>query len=202
MGSKSESGASSAGSAGRESGAGGSGTTAAGARENIVGTDTGPDFADSGAAVSEGMEPVGLVAAGSERGRLLAEADAALASAPADAGGGVAPAEGSDSGGSWADITPSVVTVVSGVVLPQWDIKANEQTEVSTALAQCMDQVFPGGLDGKYACWVRLVMACGAITVSRAMQPGGLPPLFNNKRRAAAPASTPADPLTLTSLGV
>jgi hypothetical protein len=87
--------------------------------------------------------------------------------------------------------------VLCAVVLPAWRIQPAEQRPVSEALAECLEQVFPGGIEGKYACWVRLLVACGAITVSRVATNGGrLPPLFLAK--ASPPAAR--DPATITSL--
>lgn len=162
----------------------------AGAAGRTVDTDAGaaPDV--------RRMESVGLVADASATG-LAAEAAAAL---PGDTGGAVTAV---DSSGSWAQLTPHLTTITCAVVLPQWKISTEEQHEVSGALGQCMEQLFPGGIDGKYACWVRLIAACGAITISRAQQPGGLPPLFMNKRRPKPeppPAPAPTGAETLTSL--
>lgn len=118
---------------------------------------------------------------------------------------------------SWSQLTPPGVQVISAVVFPAWQITPAEQSEISPALAECLEQLFPGGINGKYACWLRLVLCCGAITVSRVQNGGRIPPLFitaeqhalrtaaAGRRADQAPAVAPAsiDPAEqLTSLGV
>lgn len=150
----------------------------------------------SGAGNAPGLESVGLV--GGADG-LIAEVEAAAATAPnLDPTGQPAldPALANPNG-QWSALTPPTVEVLCAVVLPAWRIQPAEQRPVSEALAECLEQVFPGGIEGKYACWVRLLVACGAITVSRVATNGGrLPPLFLVK--ASPPA--PRDPATITSL--
>lgn len=131
-----------------------------------------------------GLESVGLVAGEGDAGRLIAEAESAAAGG-VDSGVGSAPAPG----GSWSALTPGLVTVTCGIVLPQWQVPANEQIEVAAALGECMEQLFPGGIEGRYACWVRLVFACGAVSISAVNRHGGrLPPLF--MKPAKPPPST------------
>lgn len=166
-------------------------------------TDSAGRSADSAAGTPPlvgGVESVGMD--GPEQ--LIREAELAAAGAPIDPSSPGAPAP-LDPNGSWALITPPTVSVICGVVLPAWEIRAEEQSEISGALAQCLEQVFPGGVDGKYACWIRLCMACGAITVSRVATNGGkLPPLFLPKGvtrpTRPTPAPAPVDPMTVTSL--
>jgi hypothetical protein len=150
------------------------------------------------------MEPLGLVGS---TDRLIAEAEAAVAGAPSiDPTTGQPALEAVNVNGTWAVLTAPCVEVLCGVVLPAWEIrKEDEQPAISEALAECMEQLFPGGVDGKYACWVRLIVTCGAITVGRVAANGGrLPPLFVPKSKKStsgptAPAPKP-DPMTLTSL--
>jgi hypothetical protein len=146
-----------------------------------------------------GLEPDGLVGGAV---RLEAEVEAAAAGIP-----GLDPATGqvqldpalANPNGQWSALTPPTVEVLCAVVLPAWQIQPGEQRPVAEALAECLEQVFPGGIEGKYACWVRLMVACGAITVSRvATNNGKLPPLF--VARAKPASSTPRDPQTITSL--
>lgn len=145
-----------------------------------------------------GMDSVGL----GDTERLIAEAESATAGLPGDP---LAEAAGQlDPNGQWSALTPPLVKITCGVVLPAWQINNVEQGEISEALGQCLEQLFPGGINGKYACWVRLVFCCGAITVSRVQQHGRLPPLFlptvaPAKPTPPAPAAN-ADPLTVTSL--
>jgi hypothetical protein len=169
------------------------------------GADSQADYLNGGGAVPTpggsppGVEPVGLVGGAD---RLIEEVEAAAAAAPA-----VDPATGqpaidaaiANPNGQWSALTPPTVEVLCAVVLPAWQIQPAEQRPVSEALAECLEQVFPGGIEGKYACWVRLIVACGAITVSRvATNNGRLPPLFLPK--ASKPAPAPRDPNTITSL--
>lgn len=145
-----------------------------------------------------GMESLGL----GDTERLVAEAESAVAGVP---GGDplAAAAQQLDPNGQWGALTPPLVKITCGVVLPAWQINNVEQGEISEALGQCLEQMFPGGVNGKYACWVRLVFCCGAITVSRVQQHGRLPPLFLptvQPAKPTPPAPANVDPLTVTSL--
>lgn len=171
--------------------------------------------AGAGADAAGRLESVGVVA-GSDPASLAAEVAAAVPGAAAPAGELEAIANA-----SWATLAPPGVSVICAVVLPAWEITPAEQGEISPALAECLEQLFPGGINGRYACWLRLVLCCGGIAVSRAVQNGGrMPPLFVTKEKAAlraaagrqvdqAPAAAPAarvdaplGPEQLTSLGV
>lgn len=192
MGSKSENGSGSGAGSGGSSGGSETGAEAGSAADTGAGTAAGTETAQSAHGVAAGGP--GLVGHAS----LAAEAEAALAGAGIDAGTAgamVAPDAG------WKQITPGVVDVACIVVLPQWKIEKDERGLVSESLSECLEQVFPGGLDGKYACWIKLIFAVGGIAAARAMQPGGMPPLFQNKPKArSAPAPAARDPDTLTSL--
>lgn len=150
-----------------------------------------------------GVEHVGVVDGNSPE-RLIAEVQAAAASAPiADPITGQPQIDqaATDPAGEWSALTPHIVTVACGVVLPRWEIPPTEQTEVAESMGQCLEQLFPGGIEGRYACWVRLVMACGAITISTAHRHGGkLPPLFSASAKPAQPTPPPIDPMHVTSL--
>lgn len=149
-----------------------------------------------------GVESLGVV---DSPERLIAEVEAAAASAPiADPVTGqpqvdqVAPP---NVNGEWAVLTPPVVEVVAAVVFPRWNIGPDKQRPLSESLAECMDQLFPGGVEGKYACWVRLIAVCGTITVGAAAENGGrLPPLFSASAKPAQPTPPPIDPMHVTSL--
>jgi hypothetical protein len=133
--------------------------------------------------------------------RLIADVEAAAASAPiADPTTGQPQIDQpvATTGGEWAALTPHLVTATCGIVLPRWEIPTSDQAEIADSLGLCLDQLFPGGIEGKYACWVRLIVACGGITIATAQRHGGkLPPLW-----AAAPPKPvpPVDPLHVTSL--
>jgi hypothetical protein len=188
-------------SGGAESGAGADSAAGPAGIDSRPGAGSG---ADSGAGAQSlgGLESVGVD--GTEQ--LIREAEAAAAGAPVDP---LAPgAELLTVNDSWAVLMPPTVEVICGVVLPAWEIrKDDEQEPLAAAMAECMEQIFPGGIDGKYGCWVRLITVCGAITVSRVATNGGkLPPLFLPKgattRPTPAPTPQPApiDPMRVTSL--
>jgi len=150
------------------------------------------------------VESLGVV--GSTDG-LIAEAEAAAASAPAiDPLTGQAGAPELNPNGQWSALTAPAVEVLCGVVLPAWEIDGEQQKQIAEPLAECLEQLFPGGVDGRYACWVRLIVASGAITVGVAARNGGkLPPLFVRKGKgqptpAGANGAAPRDPMTITSL--
>lgn len=149
---------------------------------------------------SVGVESVGVV--GTDQ--LIAEAEAAAAGIPnADPAAGQ-PAD-LNPNGQWSALTPPAAKVLSIVVFPAWKIPDAERDEFAAASAECLEQVFPGGIEGKYACWVRVLVTAGAITVGAVARNGGkLPPLFVESTKstpkpngAAGPAH---DPMTLTSL--
>lgn len=114
-----------------------------------------------------------------DEGRLAAEADGALLGVPDDSAP-AAPQVGQEGGavGQGDSLVPfmaNAMPIVSLVLLPQWELTEAERKELAESLGQCLDQLFPGGLDGKYACWVRLVVTCGGIAAGRVMQHGRLP---------------------------
>lgn len=111
---------------------------------------------------------------------LTAEADAAMTAAAELEPVPPSPdAQAADavSGDSWAPLVAGVMPMLCIGVFPQWGITDAERTEFGEALGQCLDQIFPGGLNGKYACWVRLIAAGGGIVAVRYLQAGTLPPI-------------------------
>lgn len=180
--------------------ANGAAYTTTGRQSDTAGADSEPAGVGSTGADQVGvggMESLGV----GDTERLIAEAQSATAGIPGDP---LAETAGQlDPNGQWSALTPPLVKITCGVVLPAWQINNTEQGEISEALGQCLEQLFPGGINGQYACWVRLIFCCGAITVSRVQQHGRLPPLFlptvaPAKPTPAAPAKV--DPLTVTSL--
>lgn len=105
--------------------------------------------------------------------RLEAEADAALASAPVESQPAeVAPAE------SWGPFLEGLLPTLRGIVFAQWQIHPTQLKELQDSLTVCLDQVFPGGMAGPYACWVRLATCCTGIGITNFIANGGtLPPL-------------------------
>jgi len=131
---------------------------------------------------------------GTETLRLAAEADAVLSMAPEDPALG-APGEPAPGAAPLIDPVESFRPVVTGLVgitcvtvLPQWELNDQERGELSESMSMCLAQLFPDGLDGKYACWFRLVACLGVITVDRAVKNGGKLPGIGPKKPAAEPA--------------
>jgi hypothetical protein len=77
---------------------------------------------------------------------------------------------------SWKPTIDSLMPMIRVMLVPQWELQDAEVEEFSGALVQCLDQVFPGGMSGKYACWVRLIFATGGIVATRYVIHGKLPP--------------------------
>ena len=108
---------------------------------------------------------------------LQLEANAALAGVPpepAAIGAETAP----DPEAEFREVLRMPVMFVHKVVLPQWGIADEYREEWNSALAQCLAQLFPDGINGKYACWFRLLACSGVIVVNAIATNGGsLPPL-------------------------
>lgn len=119
---------------------------------------------------------------------LSAEADAVIAAADLAAPPDVQPEQLPE---SWAPLIDSMTPMLRIAIFPQWEISDDEAREFSESLGQCLDQVFPGGLAGPYACWCRLFFCAGGIVAGRVIKHGKLPPL--GPRRAEQPKQTTAD---------
>lgn len=124
---------------------------------------------------------------------LEAEVSAALADAPpdplappppgADPGSGPPP----DPAAEWRPFMGNAVTLTDKLILPQWDLSEEEKTELTESLAGCMAQLFPDGLNGKYACWFRLIAVATVIPAIRYVQNDGkLPPLGPKRKKKPA----------------
>lgn len=125
--------------------------------------------------------------------RLMAEADAAVADAPPELGAPTPEGEGAAPvAESWAPMVASVTPVLTMGVFPQWNITPEERAEFSTALGQCLDQIFPGGPVGKYLCWVQLIATCGGIVAGRFLAHGKIPPLGPKRKETKADAASTA----------
>lgn len=121
-----------------------------------------------------------------ESASLEAEANAALNGAPAQE---LLPGESPPSAPvqqEWLPFLRGITPLLFVAVLPQWELTPEEKDQWVTALASCCDQLFPGGPDGKYACWVQLIGSTVLICGARMMQNGGKLPPFGPKRIAAA----------------
>lgn len=121
---------------------------------------------------------------------LMAEADAALASVAADASADATASAPVPE--SWAPLIDSMTPMLRIAVFPQWEITDDEAREFSESLGQCLDQVFPGGLAGPYACWCRLIFCAGGIVAGRVIKHGHLPPLGPRRAEQPKQASTSA----------
>lgn len=118
---------------------------------------------------------------------LAAEADAALAAAPAP---DVSVTVSVPALESWVGFVGDMMPAVRIGLVPQWNITDQESAAFSESLGTCLDQLFPGGPTGKYACWVRLFGTCSGIALGRYLANGALPPL--GPKRADEPAKPEA----------
>jgi hypothetical protein len=107
---------------------------------------------------------------------LEAELAAAHNSIPADPAPAETLAAPAEKQASCSDLTPGLVRVCAATVFQQWQLTEPELTELGGALGECLDQLFPGGMGGRYACWLRLVAVSAMICATRAGA-GGLPPI-------------------------
>ena len=108
---------------------------------------------------------------------LAAEADAALGAAPVDPV--LAPAAPDpnaydpDKATEWDMYMRMAVELLANVGLPQWEISDEEKNELTKSLAHILEDLFPGGLSGRYAPYLRLITVSGIIVVTRYKQHGG-----------------------------
>jgi len=143
---------------------------------------------------ASGQEPLSPQAAD-----LLLEANAAIGSAEPEAltPDGLPPPPPIDAAKEFREVLHLPVMFVSHAVLPQWNITEDFRQEWTAASAECLAQLFPDGLNGKYACWFRLVACTGMIAVHGIAQNGGKLPGIGPKKapEPATPehgAATPA----------
>jgi len=121
---------------------------------------------------------------------LTLEANAAIAGAEPEAltETGLPPPAPIDAGAEFRAALKMPLMLVQHAVMPQWGITDEVRTELTEASAECMAQLFPDGMGGKYACWFRLVACCGIIVVGGIANNGGKMPGFGPK---ADPDPTP-----------
>jgi hypothetical protein len=67
------------------------------------------------------------------------------------------------------------------VLMAQWNITDEVRTEMTEATSECLAQLFPDGMGGKYACWFRLLACGGIIVVNGIASNGGKLPGFGPK---------------------
>ncbi len=128
---------------------------------------------------------------------LQAEADAALSLVDPVAGAGLVQelAPPVDAAKEFREVLHLPVMFVSSAVLPQWNITDEFRTEWTEATAECLAQLFPDGLNGKYACWFRLIAATGVIAVNGIAKNGGkLPGIGRPPQVIEAPEHGSASP--------
>jgi len=115
---------------------------------------------------------------------LQLEANAALAGLPPEPPPIGAPAAppAMDPETEFREVLRLPVMFVQNAVLPQWGITDEFREEWNTALAQCLTQLFPDGINGKYACWFRLLACSGVIVVNALATNGGKLPGLGPKR--------------------
>lgn len=122
-----------------------------------------------------------------------AEAAAAIAGLPEEALPQAAPGEGGEGEAPAVNDMPwepflqaAARPLLFGLVLPQWEVEPEMQDQLTKAMADCCDQLFPGGIDGKYGCFVRLAAVGVAIVGSKMAANGGKLPPIGPKRAPVA----------------
>jgi hypothetical protein len=115
---------------------------------------------------------------------LQLEADAAIAGAEPAAltDIGLPPPAPIDAEAEFKIVLDGPLKLAEVIVLPQWGITTEEHTELTASLSMCLAQLFPDGINGKYACWFRLIACSGLIVVTRAAQNGGKLPGIGPKK--------------------
>jgi len=131
--------------------------------------------------------------------QIEAEKQAILAGVPPQAEPGAAPAAPTMTEDqaqqiaeqNWLPVLSGALPMLAVSVFPQWQLQPAELDGFGKALAGCLEQLFPGGMGGRYACWFRLVAITGGIIVTRKLQHGELPglgaaPVTDDEHAAAA----------------
>lgn len=111
------------------------------------------------------------------------EADAALAGAEPEAltDTGLPPPAPVDAAEEFRKALKMPMLLNQHVLMAQWNINDETRTELTDATAECLAQLFPDGLGGKYACWFRLLACSGIIVVNGMATNGGKLPGFGPK---------------------
>lgn len=110
---------------------------------------------------------------------LQAEADAAIAGADPSAltETGAPPPDPVDAAEQFRKTLGFPVEILVRGVIPQWGIDDASKQELVESAAECLAQLFPDGVGGKYACWFRLINCTGFIVASAAVKNGGKLPI-------------------------
>jgi hypothetical protein len=164
------------------------GKSSVGAGPECTGADASSTGVEGIENAAEGLGVLSMNEVEIDEAALARAADAALASAPVDAAAVTEAPEQLPE--SWAPLIDSMTPMLRIAIFPQWDITEDEAKEFSASLGECLDQVFPGGLAGPYACWCRLIFCAGGIVAGRVIKHGNLPPL--GPRRVEQSKQTPA----------
>jgi hypothetical protein len=132
--------------------------------------------------------------------QLIAEADAAIAGAPADPtpqanGAAGAPAVGPSSAdieAGYAILAGAAIDMACEATCPAWEVTTDEKTKFSDAIAKAANLWFPDGIPER---WVALIVVAGVggqiVAARRDPVTGKLKPrYFPPKPEAEAPAAT------------
>lgn len=123
---------------------------------------------------------------------LAAEAAAAIGQAPLDPSiAPVAPERppyDPEMPTEWDMYMMMAVNVVAKVALPQWNLTDEEKHELTKSTAHILQDLFPGGLSGRYAPYLRLITVAGVIVITRHKEHGGKLPGLGPKKEE--PVST------------
>ncbi len=107
---------------------------------------------------------------------LAAEAAAAIGQAPVDPA--LAPEPPAyvydpDKVTEWDMYMQLAVNLIAKVALPQWNLTDDEKNELTKSTAHILEDLFPGGLSGRYAPYLRLIVVSGVIVITRAKEHDG-----------------------------
>jgi len=121
------------------------------------------------------------------------QADAILHRAPIDElpppGPQAEPQKESADEESWHQMIPGLTTMLAMLVFPQWGFVEEEQKAFSTAAADVLEHAFPGGMGGRYGCYVRLMMVTAGVTLARFdADTGKFPPIGPRREKPVGPA--------------
>lgn len=117
---------------------------------------------------------------------LAAEAAAALGQAPEEPALApvppTAPPYDPEMATEWDMYMQMAVGLVAKIVLPQWNLTDDEKHELTKSTAHILQDLFPGGLSGRFAPYLRLITVSGIIIISRHKEHGGKFPGIGPKR--------------------